>query len=81
MVSGDTRPLLTEPADQCAPRSKRGDDLWKDSPEGVKTMVISFKISTGAVATVHMHTHTIVCFGDAVGGRLKVDTTTTSGRK
>ena len=50
-------------------------------PEGAKTMVISFKTVTGAVAAVHRKTFKHVCFGDAISGRLKVDTTTTSRGK
>jgi hypothetical protein len=49
--------------------------------EGAKILVISFKIAAGAVATVHMQTFKIVCFGDVVGGRLRVDTTTTTRGK
>ena len=44
-------------------------------------MVVSFKTSAGAVATVHKQTYKIVCFGDAISGRLRVDTTATVEKK
>ena len=50
-------------------------------PEGVKTVVISFKTTAGGVATIHKQTYKIVCFGDATGGRLRVDPTATTGGK
>ena len=31
-------------------------------PEGAKTVIISFKTATRAVATIHKHTYKIVCF-------------------
>ena len=42
-------------------------------PEGAKTVLISCKTTAGAVATIHKQTYKIVCFGDAAGGRLRVD--------
>ena len=42
---------------------------------------MSFKTAAGAVATIHKQTYKIVCFGDAIGGRLRVDATATSGGK
>ena len=51
------------------------------NPEGGKTVVMSFKTAAGAVATVHKQTFKIVCFGDAVGGRLRLDTVATSREK
>ena len=50
-------------------------------PEGAKTLVISFKTATGAVEAIHKETYKIVCFGDAAGGRLRVDATATVGGK
>ncbi len=47
-------------------------------PEGAKTVVISFKTTAGAVAAIHKQTLRIVCFGDAVGGRLRVDASATT---
>jgi len=46
-------------------------------PEGAKTVVVSFKTTAGAVAAIHKQTYKIVCFGDAAGGRLRVDTAAT----
>jgi hypothetical protein len=50
-------------------------------PEGAKTAIISFKTTAGAVAAIHRQTYKIVCFRDATGGRLRVDTTATAGGK
>jgi hypothetical protein len=43
--------------------------------------VISFKTTAGAVASIHKQAYKIVCFGDAVGGRLRMDTTAKAGGK
>ena len=43
--------------------------------------MISFKTVAGAVAAIHKQAYKTVCFGDVAGGRLRVDTTTTSGGK
>jgi uncharacterized protein (DUF1330 family) len=50
-------------------------------PEGAKIVVISFKTAAGAVATIHKQTYKIVCSRGTTGGRLRVRTTATSGRK
>ena len=50
-------------------------------PEGAKTVVMTFKIAVGAVATVHMHTFKIICFSDTTRGILRVDTNATSRGK
>ena len=50
-------------------------------PEGAKTAIISFKTAAGAVSTIHRQTYKIVCFRDATGGRLRVDTAATTGGK
>ncbi len=50
-------------------------------PKGVKTVVISFKITIGSVATIHKQTYKIVNFKDATRGRLRVDAAATTGRK
>jgi hypothetical protein len=44
-------------------------------------LVISFKTAAAAVAPVHKQTYTIVCFRDAVGGRLREDTAATTRGK
>jgi hypothetical protein len=46
--------------------------------EGANTHVISFKLATGAIQAVQRHTYEIVCFGDMVSGRLKIDTEATT---
>ena len=50
-------------------------------PEGAKTVVVSFKTAAGAVAAIHKQIYKIVCFGDAAGGRLRVDAAATSRGK
>ena len=47
-------------------------------PEGAKTVVISCKATVEAIAAVHMQTFNFVCFGDAAGGRLRVETAATA---
>ena len=44
-------------------------------------MIISFKTTTRAVATIHIHKYNIGCFKDAVGGRQRVDASATAGGK
>jgi hypothetical protein len=46
-----------------------------------QTIVISFKTTAGAVATIHKQTYKIVYFGDAAGGRLRVDAIATTRGK
>ena len=43
--------------------------------------MISFKTTAGAIAAIQKHTYKIVSFGDATGGRLRVDAAATSGEK
>jgi len=50
-------------------------------PEGAKTIVVSFKTTTGAIIAVQCQTLKIVCFRDPDNGRLRVDTTSTIGGK
>ena len=50
-------------------------------PEGAKTVVIFFKTTAGSVAAIHNQPYTIVCFGDAVGGILRVDAAGTARGK
>ena len=50
-------------------------------PEGAKTVIISFKTTTRAVAATHKQTYKIFCFKDATGGRLRVDAAATTGGK
>jgi len=48
-------------------------------PKGAKTVIISFKTTTGAIAAIHMQTYKIVCFRDSTAGRLRVDVAATAG--
>jgi hypothetical protein len=50
-------------------------------PEGAKTIVVSFKTTTGAILAVQRQTYKIVCFRDIDNIRLRVDTTTRVRRK
>jgi hypothetical protein len=50
-------------------------------PEEAKIIVISFKTAPGAILAVQRQTYTIVCFRDAISGRLKVDLDATTGGK
>ena len=50
-------------------------------PEGAKTAIISFKTAAGTIAAIHMQTYKIVCFRDAAGGRLRVETAAIAGGK
>ena len=43
--------------------------------------MVAFKTSTGAILEVQRQTYKIVCFRDIDSGRLRVDTTTITGRK
>ena len=43
--------------------------------KGASIVGISFKTAARAVASIHKQTYKIVCFGDAVRGRLQADTT------
>jgi hypothetical protein len=50
-------------------------------PEGAKTVVVSFKTTTGAIIAVQRHTFKIVYFRDPDNGRLRVDSAATIGGK
>ena len=50
-------------------------------PKGAKTVIISFKTTSRAMATIHRQTDKIVCFKDALGGRLRVDDAVSAGEK
>jgi hypothetical protein len=50
-------------------------------PEGANIMVISFKTAPGAILALQRHTYKIVCFRDAISGRLNVDFNATAGGK
>ncbi len=50
-------------------------------PEGAKTVVVSFKTATGAIVDVQRSTFKIFCFKDVDTGRLRADTTATTGGK
>ena len=50
-------------------------------PEGANRVVISFKTAAGAVVAIRKQTYKIVCFGDAAGGKLRVDAAATSSGK
>ena len=43
--------------------------------------MISFKTTAGSVSAIHKQTYKIICFGDAIGGRLRVEKAATTGRK
>jgi len=49
--------------------------------EGAKAMVISFKTTPGSILAVQRQTYKIVCFRDAINGRLKVDLDSTTRGK
>ena len=50
-------------------------------PEGAKTMVIYIKTTAGAILAAQRQTYKIVCFRDAISGRLKVDQDATARGK
>ena len=50
------------------------------SPEGAKTLVISFNTAAGAVATLVKRRFLITCYTEVDTGRLRLDPTLTSGQ-
>ena len=48
-------------------------------PEGAKTIVVSFKTTAGAIATIQRQTLRFVCYNGTVSGRLKIDMAATTG--
>ena len=50
-------------------------------PKGIKTIVVSYKTSVGAAATISGHLFKIVCFANLKSSKLTSDTDATMGGK
>jgi hypothetical protein len=49
-------------------------------PQGAKTIVLSYKTTTGAVAIVVKHRFMLTCYTEEHTGRMRLDAALTSGR-